>query len=138
MIRGAQVMELLFGACPSYRARWEEYRAAPEFESELLFVHLGDFADHVVDLLQSGNVAELPALTRELEHLHAEGDEAVREAATIGLLEAIQNAAGNRGVPTAGLEAALGPETRRWWNSLVAFWSGRIPHVGADITKGPR
>jgi predicted phosphodiesterase len=138
MIRREQVMSLLLEACPSYRARWEGYRSASEFDSELLFVHLGDFADHVVDLLQKGEVAELPTLSRKLEKLHAEGDDTVKEAATIGLLEGIQNVAGNRGVPTADLEAALGLETRRWWSSLDAFWSGRIPHVGADIVKGSR
>ena len=33
-------------------------------------------------------------------------------------------------------ELALGPEARRWWVSLNAFWEGKIPHVGADVTKG--
>lgn len=136
MIRREQVMGLLLEACPSYRARWERYRSAPEFDGELLFVHLGDFADHLVDLLQEGDMAELPTLARELENLHVEGDDYVKEAATIGLLEGIQNVASNRGVPTTSLLAALGAETRRWWNSLDAFWSGRIPHVGADIVKG--
>jgi len=136
MISREQVMDLLLEACPSYRVRWEEYRSAPEFDGELLFVHVGDFADHVVDLLQRGEPAELAALARELERLHVEGDDAVKEAATIGLVEGIQNAAGHRSVTTRSLEEALGPETRRWWRSVDAFWSGKIPHVGADIDKG--
>jgi hypothetical protein len=60
----------------------------------------------------------------------------VKEAATIGLLEGIQNVAGNRGIPTKVLEETLGAETQRWWSSLDAFWSGKIPYVGADIAKG--
>jgi hypothetical protein len=101
-----------------------------------LYTHLGDFAHHVVDLLVRSEIAELSALTQELERLHFEGDDFVKEAATIGLLEGIQNVASHRGAATKDLEQALGPETRRWWASLNAFWSGRIPHVGADIVKG--
>ena len=136
MIDRPQVMELLLASCPSYRPRWDAYRIAPEFEEELLYLHLGDFADHAVDLLQRGDLAELPALASTVERLHVEGDDRVKEAATIGLLEGIQNVAGHRGVPTEVLEQALGVETQRWWISLEAFWSGKIPHVGADIPKG--
>ena len=136
MIRREQVISLLLEACPSYRARWEAYRQAPEFDAELLYVHLGDFAGHVVDLLARDAKEDLAGLTRALERLHLEGDDYVKEAATTGLLEGIQNVAGNRNVSTEGLEAALDVETRRWWRSLDAFWSGKIPHVGADIVKG--
>jgi hypothetical protein len=128
-------MGLLLQACPSYEARWKAYRESPEFDAELLYLHLGDFAHHVVDLLERDARAELAAIARALEHLHVEGDDDVKEAATIGLLEGIQNVAGHRNVSTEALEAALGAETHRWWRSLVAFWSGKVPHVGADLVK---
>jgi hypothetical protein len=136
MILRQQVLDLLLEVCPSYRRRWEAYRSASDFDEGSLYVHLGDFAAHVVDLLERNDLAELSALAAEIEHLHVEGDDYVKEAATIGLLEGIQNIAGHRSIPTKGLEQALGVETRRWWTSLDAFWSGKIPHVGADIAKG--
>ena len=95
MIRREQVIGLLIEACPSYRARWQACREAPEFDAELLYVHLGDFADHVIDLLERHEVPELPALSRVVEQLHLDGDDYVKEAATIGLLEGIQNVAGH-------------------------------------------
>jgi hypothetical protein len=137
MIRRDQVIDLLLEACPSYRPRWEAHRAEPDHEAELLYVHLGDFAHHVVDLLARGDTTELPAIARALEQLHLAGDDHVRQAATIGLVEGIQNVASHQaGLTTKPLEEILGPETRRWWNSLQAFWAGAIPHVGADIAKG--
>jgi hypothetical protein len=136
MIGREEVMRVLLEACPSYRTRWDAYRAEPEFEADLLYVHLGDFADHVVDLLERGDGAELPALAGALERLHVEGDDFVKEAATIGLLEAIQNVAGHRSVATRALEDVLGVEARRWWASLDGFWSGELPYVGADDKKG--
>ena len=125
MICREQVIGLLLEACPSYHARWKACRAASGFDAELPYVHLGDVADYVIDLLRRDDRAELGALARVVERLHVDGDDYVKEAATIGLLEGIQNIAGRRSVSTEGLEAALGPETRRWWRSLDAFWSGR-------------
>ena len=93
MIRREQVIGMLLEACPSYHARWKACREDPGFDAELLYVHLGDFADHVIDLLSRDDRAELGALTRAVERLHVDGDEYVKEAATIGLLEGIQNIA---------------------------------------------
>jgi hypothetical protein len=129
-------MDVLLEACPSYGPRWKSYRAQPEFGQELLYVHLGDFADHIVDLLAGGEVSEISALANAVERLHRDADGSVREAATIGLLEGIQNVAGHRGVSTSTFEDALGPEARRWWASLNAFWDRKVPFVGADIAKG--
>jgi hypothetical protein len=136
MIRRDQMIGLLLDACPSYRIRWEAYCREPEFDADLLYPHLGDFADHVVDLLVGEEIDDLLALSETIERLHLEGDDFVKEAATIGLLEGIQNRAGHRNVSTGALEATLGAETRRWWRSLSAFWAGEIPLVGADIVKG--
>jgi hypothetical protein len=136
MIRREQVIGLLLEACPSYNLRWETYRNAPEFDVELLYVHLGDFADHVIDLLERDERSEFPAFIQVLERLHLDGDDDVKEAATIGLLEGIQNIAGHRKVSTESFEAALSVEMQRWWRSLDAFWSGKVPYVGAGTTKG--
>jgi hypothetical protein len=138
MIVREQMIDLLLEACPSCGARWSAYRATPEFDAELLYVHLGDFAHHIVDLLARDQTGELLAIGRAIERLHVEGYGYVKEAATIGLLEGIQNVASHGNVSTEPLEAALGVEGRRWWRSLDGFWSGKIPHVGADIAKGSR
>jgi hypothetical protein len=136
MIRIDQVFERLVEACPSYRARWEALRAEPDFDAEVVYPNLGDFAHHVVELLERGETAELPALARELEALHVEGDDAVKEAATIGILEGIQNVASHGTVSLQPLEKELGSETKKWWDSLDAFWAGKVPYVGADVGGG--
>jgi len=135
MIRREDIVDVLLSASPGYRVRWDQFRGSTDFDANLIYVHLGDFADFVVDLLERHELEGMHAIAVGLERLHVEGDEFVKEAATIGLLEGIQNIASNRRVATTGLEEALGVETRRWWNSLRAFWSGRSPYVGADITK---
>lgn len=135
MISRDGTVPLLLVACPSYGARWIDYSSSGDFDPDLLYVHLGDFARHVVDLLERSDLSEFTALAGVVERLHVEGDPYVREAATVGLLEGIQNVAGHRAVSTAALEAVLHPETRRWWASLNAFWNTQTPHVGADIPR---
>lgn len=66
-----------------------------------------------------------------IERLHLEGDTYVRELATIGYLEGIQNAADadQIGGGATALEPFLGAESARWWQGLNAFWTGAAPYV---------
>ncbi len=59
----------------------------------------------------------------------------VRDLATIGLLEGIQNTWANDDQnPEVFVEFIL-PESRKWWGELNDFWAGKIPYVGAGILK---
>jgi hypothetical protein len=65
-----------------------------------------------------------------VERLHLEGDADVREAATIGLLEGLQNIAAHAGVDPDRFKVFLLPESARWWHELERFWRGETTHVG--------
>lgn len=133
MISAAAVMPMLVEACPSFRARWLAYVAEPEYDESLLYVHLGEFAGHVVELLRTGTTGELAAVFDALERLHIVGDEYVRAAATIGLLEGLQNVAGHAGLDPQSFVQYLGSESARWWAELNGFWAGTLPHVGGGL-----
>src|SRR5689334_11910337 len=92
-----QVMPLLLGACPSFSERWEKHRAFYDDEN-LLYIDLGEFANHLVGLYETQEIREFPAVFQIIESLHLEGDDFVKEASVIGILEAIQNIAGNSGL----------------------------------------
>jgi hypothetical protein len=55
VISAVAVIPTLLEACPSFRARWTAYVAEPEYDESLLYVHLGEFARHVVELLKGGS-----------------------------------------------------------------------------------
>jgi len=74
-----------------------------------------------------------PAVARVIERLHVEGDGYVREAATIGLLEGIQNAWSNNTVDPESFVPHLLPESLRRWRSLNDFWSGESTSVGEGL-----
>ena len=75
MISKDEVMPMLLMACPSYRARWQDYCADSTYEPGLVYLDLGDFAHHIVDLLREGKTEEFRAVFDVIERMHLEGDE---------------------------------------------------------------
>ena len=130
MITKEQVMPLFLQACPSFTQRWENHRAFYDDE-DLLYVDLGEFAHHLIKLHKTNQTNEFPAVFEVIERLHFEGDAYVKEAATIGMLEGIQNVAGSSGVNPEDFSCYLKPESAKWWRQLNAFWNGKMPYVGA-------
>lgn len=131
MLSQDQVMPLLLDACPSFWVVWDS--ELDEEDRKLLYVCLGSFAKHLLDLKQQRPTSEFAAVVEVIERLYLEGDTSTQEAATIGLLEAVQNVWGNSGVATDDFEQLLLPESRVWWQQLELFWAGAIPYVGATM-----
>ncbi len=87
-------MPLLLNACPSFTEKWASHSAYWEDNREnetLLYIDLSEFSQHLIELHKSNQIDEFPAVFEVVEKLHLEGDDYVKEAATIGLLEGIQN-----------------------------------------------
>jgi hypothetical protein len=127
MISKRDMLPLLVQSCPSYADRWQEgcQDAFLDEEGRLLdYVALGDLAHHLVALMLADNLGEFSGVFAVVERLHVEGDSYVREAATIGLLEGIQNIAENAGLDKTLFLRWLGPESRKGWDQLEAFWRG--------------
>jgi hypothetical protein len=130
-------MPMLLEAVPSFSEQWSEIEDDPIHLDEatgmrLDYVDVAWFAPHVVGLQRSGATGELTSLFEVIEMLHTDGDEYVKELATIGYLEGIQFACSHTTeVRQEEFESYLGPESRRWWRGLNAFWSGKIPRVQA-------
>lgn len=85
--------------------------AGEEDPERLLYLDLSEFARHLIDLHKSKEIADFPAVFAVFERLHLEGDPEVRNAATIGFLEGIQNNGGNSGLDPEEFTNYLLPET---------------------------
>jgi hypothetical protein len=129
------MMPLLLAACPSFQEAWE--RDLDAEDKELPYVCLGAFANHLLKLHQENKQEEFPAVAKIIERLHTDGDSYVREAATIGLLEGIQNGWANNNTDPEEFFPFLLPRSALWWEQLNLFWAGKIPHVGATIPANP-
>jgi hypothetical protein len=105
--------------------------ASPDWQPDAndpIYVQLGDYARYILDTIAAGH-AELTPTFAAIERLHVDGDHWVREAATIGILEGIQNNASHRSFDLQSVTSRLGPISLEWWRKLDDFWAGRQPTV---------
>lgn len=141
------MMQTLVAASPAFAGEWEAFQRewAGEPEGLPLYLALADFARHVVALLEANDVDRLHRVFEAVEALHVEGDEYVREAATVGLLEDLQNTNLHRTTEPEQLRPFLRPESARCWDQLNAFWmavgavtkaASRRRDVKADMHRG--
>jgi hypothetical protein len=119
VITRERVIPLILEACPSFREAWQK---SPE---QSLYLAVGDFARHLLQLQQRDQTEEFPAVGQLIERLHNEGDHYVREAATLALFEGIQDVWGKNHVDPELFLPYLLPESARRWRSLKDFWDGK-------------
>lgn len=128
-------MPLVLAAVPSFQQKWdrdvrEDWADEGSPGGRLGYLDAGEVARHAVDLLATGQRDEVVALLAVVERLHLEGDEYVRELATIGYLEDLQNALDrHRALTYDEMLPLLGVESRKWWHAVERFWTGKSPTV---------
>jgi hypothetical protein len=128
-----EVMPLLVAACPSFREPWKRYLACPSYQEGLLYVDLSEFAHHLVELMETGSTQEFPAVFEVVERLHIDGDSFVKQAATVGLLEGIQNIASHTDIDPESFVSHLKHESANRWKELNDLWDSMARYVGAGI-----
>lgn len=119
---------MLVESCPSFETAYELSN-----DKELHYAIAGNFARHLLDLYQTNKINEFEAIAQMIENLHLYGDHFVKEYATTGILESIQNIWGNSNVDPENFARFLQPVSLKFWNSLNRFWNGEIPLVGTDV-----
>ncbi|MDP2034414.1 MAG: hypothetical protein Q8K29_13490 [Polaromonas sp.] len=130
MIEQQEAMPLLVDACPSFGQAWNEH--LEEYGNDVLYVAAGALANHLLALRNSNNLQHFPLVAAAIERLHLEGTPWVKEFATVGVLESVQNVWANHAVDPEEFGRFLGPESQRWWIGLNRFWAGEASHVRAE------
>lgn len=116
-------MPLVVQACPSFESEWHEFLAYWQEESEPpLYAALEGLSRHLIGMLARQDVSSFPAVFAVIERWHLEGDAYVKEAATVGLLEDLQNRAAHDTTTPEQFRAYLGPESAKWWDKVSGFW----------------
>lgn len=123
MIVKTEMMGVLIASSPEFASTWRQFVCEWQGSAELpLYVALGQFARHLIELHTQGDTERLTQAFRSIEHLLCDGDDYVREAATIGILETLQNLASHGHTRAKEYEPFLGEVSRRQWDALNRFW----------------
>ncbi len=126
MITPDQMFAPLILACPDFEPFWQSFMDdwQPRKKRPLpYYLLLNDLARHIGRKYAAGDTDQFVAIFAVVEHWHVEGDEYVQKAASIGLLEDLQNP-GNFPVGRArDIYPWLGPATRIWWDKLEDYWA---------------
>lgn len=123
MIDRAHMFDALLAADPSFAPLWEAFLGEWKDEKELpLYLALSELAHHLVLRLEAGDTEGFGAVFDVVERWHVEGDAYVKEAATIGLLEDLQNLNKYTSATPEDVLPWLRPQSRRWWDKVEAFW----------------
>ena len=119
MIAKEQMLPMLVKSCPSFAGKWREHQQKyRDEENYLSYVALGEFARHLINLNKQNQTTEFENVFETVENLHLDGEHYVKEAATIGLLEALQN---NLKDDAEKFVKYLKPESLKWWNGEIKF-----------------
>lgn len=128
VITKTNMMDSMLVACPSFQPVWDEFLTEwSTSEDKPLYLALASLARHFVELLAT---QQEPALSRAfavVERWHAEGDAYVREAATIGLLEDLQNDSLHTSTSPKQIEPFLMPASLKSWRKVAGFWASGTP-----------
>ena len=128
MITRESMFQPLLEADPSLIPLWKDFVEEWEGEPEQpLYLALARVARHLIGQLKAGETDNFPAVFDVVEQWHLQGEAYVREAASVGLLEDLQNTNLHDGTQPADFERWLGPESKRWWKKVERYWSHREP-----------
>ena len=125
MIASAQVMPLIFEACPGFREGRNRHEGAVRGEEGGLYVNMAHIAGYLVRSYSQGNTQEFPSLFALVERLLAEGDDEVQQALSVGLVEDIQNVASHESFGASVFKQWLGPLTLDAWLAGQQAWKGK-------------
>lgn len=123
MIDVSEMMQRIIDTCPKFARTYESFVAEWQDEPETpYYLLLADFSRYLINLLEGGKRKELSAAFRLIELLHTDGDKYVREAATIGILENLQNTnLHSTTTPNQFIEFLL-PTSVKYWQKVEEFW----------------
>ncbi|GMM70048.1 hypothetical protein MTsDn1_33440 [Alteromonas sp. MTD1] len=124
MLSKETMMLPILQVAEGFKPIWNEFLDEWSDENEVpVYLALSDLARYVSTLVEKSDGEELRDIFSVVERWHLEGDKFVKEAATVGLLEDLQNTnVVGVGVPQK-IEPFLLPQTKLWWQKVSLFWS---------------
>ena len=100
------------------------FSIADEDDLELQYIVAGLFSAYIYEAYQAGDKKTYEKGLKFIEKLHIDDTHKVRELATIGYLESIQNTWPEHLINANIPFDDLGEQSKVWWGKLNDFWNG--------------
>ena len=123
VITREQMLPSLVEVDPAFKPAWLKFKAEWADEPELpLYLVLTTLARHLIAQLERGETARFTAVFDLVERWNVKGDSDVQGAATIGLLEELQNGNLHKATNPSDFKPWLRPKSRLLWDEFNLFW----------------
>jgi len=118
------MMDSILRVSPRFAPIWQNFLREWEGKGNELPIYLvlSDLARHIAVLSGENAERELQEIFKIVENWHLNGDAYVKEAATVGLLEDLQNTNLVGAERPAKFIKYLGPESKRCWKKVEDIW----------------
>jgi hypothetical protein len=127
-------------ACPDFSSKWEAFVAdwqSPKQKPLPYYLLLNELARHLVLKLGAEDTDMFQSIFDVVERWHVDGDDYVQKAASIGLLEDLQNPANYRSGKPDDFIRWLGPVSKTWWDKVEDYWAPGIAKMKLAIQDQP-
>ena len=122
MITESEMIPLMLEASPSFAPQWQQLLDEWGTEDFPLYTALGDWSRHIVEMLAVQDVDGIQKALVVIERWCTEGDDFVLNAATVGVLENLQNSNIHKTTEPGQFKPFLLSASLKWWDKLYAFW----------------
>lgn len=135
VIEKNQMIPFLIDQVPELSSDWRAFKTEWVGRAELpIYLFLSDtVVPHFLSLVGSADTKKTETLSRVVENWHTLGDSYVREAATIGFLESLQNRVEHDKINREVVRNYLGRETQFFWDQVYLFWLGEIRIIPSSM-----
>jgi hypothetical protein len=127
-------------ACPDFLPKWETFVAdwqSPKQKPLPYYFLLNELAQHLVLKLGAEDTDAFRSIFDVVELWHVRGDDYVQQAASIGLLEDLQNPANYRSGKPGDFMRWFGPVSKLWWDKVEDYWAPGIAKMQQIIHVQP-
>lgn len=123
MIARENMFVPLLTADPSFAPKWQAFcEAWRDAADRPMYVALSELALHLIGKLAAQQTDAFEAVFEVVEHWLLEGDQYVRGAASVGLIEDLQNTSLHATTRPSDFEPWLRPAALHAWKRIAAFW----------------
>lgn len=118
MISKEHLIDMMLNCCPSFGPVLEKMK---ELDRSLYYCVAGCFVGHLEELYKQQDTDVFSEVAKMIESFLVEGDSFVRDFATVGILEGMQNCRSDN-FDTYIFQNHLLPKSKKQWNELNIFW----------------